>query len=233
MEMMSACSRSLRAMGRGTASMEEAAELMVRHLYEGLRMGKNGPPAAALVRFFKTHAYGALTPELREFADGLSGGSSMDPETKCLTLLASAGEEPAWNSRHQSGGHRAIPLLSEEAVLRAPMIARLIQTLGLPVSEVLNPEPSLMRERAGQSFNVFFVRNAHGSPFIPAQEGFVIPFGIKSVIGLGGLLPSGSLFAMILFLRLELSEETADLFKPLPLSMKLGVLEHDAGAPFA
>jgi hypothetical protein len=46
------------------------------------------------------------------------------------------------------------------------------------------------------------------------------------VLGLGGPLPSGDIFAMILFTKVVLSHDVAELFKPLSLSLKLAVLEH-------
>ena len=52
---------------------------------------------------------------------------------------------------------------------------------------------------------------------IPAQENFIIPFGIKSVIGLGSLLPSGEIFIVILFTKAELSQDMLDLFNPIAL----------------
>ena len=42
---------------------------------------------------------------------------------------------------------------------------------------------------------------AAGSPYIPAQEDFVQPVGIRSVLGFGGMLPGGDIFVVILFSR--------------------------------
>jgi hypothetical protein len=76
-----------------------------------------------------------------------------------------------------------------------------------------------------KNYNVFYVGEAVGSPYIPAQRDFVIPFGIKSVLGFGGLLPSScDLFAIILFSKHHIPRETANLFKPLALSAKLSLL---------
>jgi len=56
-----------------------------------------------------------------------------------------------------------------------------------------------------------------------------VPFGIRSVIGFGGMLPSGNLFAVILFTKVPIPRETADLFRPLALSVKLAILPFDSG----
>lgn len=67
---------------------------------------------------------------------------------------------------------------------------------------------------------------------MPAQEGFVLPYGVRSVLGFGGLLPGGDLFVVILFSRVPISREVADLFRPLALSAKLAVLPFTAGPIF-
>ena len=71
----------------------------------------------------------------------------------------------------------------------------------------------------------FFVPKAlSASPYIPAQTEFVIPYGIKSVMGFGGMLPSSNIFVIIMFLKVSISKETADLFKNLSLNIKLALL---------
>ena len=190
--------------------------------------------ACALVRVFKTHPYGELDPEAQGFARRMLGEQSGASATvKCLTLLATAGEKPEWNSRTQSVGHQAIPLASEQMVIQAPMISNLITQLGLSISTVLEPNSGLLLDKEQRTYNVFHVSEASGSSYIPAQEEFVIPFGIKSVLGFGGMLPSGNLFAVIMFSKVHIPRETAELFKPLALSAKVTLLPFDGGAVFA
>lgn len=47
---------------------------------------------------------------------------------------------------------------------------------------------------------------------------------MKSVLGCGGQLPDGNLFAIIAFSRVTISRETAETFKPLALAAKLALL---------
>ena len=75
-----------------------------------------------------------------------------------------------------------------------------------------------------KSYNGFHVPEARGSTYVPAQETFVIPYGIRSVVGLGGLFSPGHLFAVILFTTVPIPRHTADLFGPLALSVKLAIL---------
>jgi hypothetical protein len=221
---MTRCGMELRRIGSGAACMEEVAERTVRFLFERLSESDTGGPACALVRLFMTMPFEELQPEQRHFVGEILGQSSDLAGMKCLTLLASAGVEAEWNSRHTSAGHKALPLPSPESVSRSPMIAQLIRQLGVEMSTLLASDPRLMVEMEQHSFNVFYVPDAEGSPYIPAQAEFVLPHGIRSVLGFGGVLPSGELYAMILFSRVRVERQVAELFKTLSLNLKMALL---------
>ncbi len=227
------CGAALRQLGQDKRSMEEVAECTVRYLYDHLVDGRTGERACALVRFFKTHPYGGLDEDLRRFAREMLGRPPESPALKCLTLLATAGDRPEWNRRERSRKHQAIPLPSEEELHQTPMIAQLIGQFGLEAGEILRPDPDLLLDREQRTYNVFHVARARGSPSIPAQDEFVVPFGIESGLGFGGVLPTGDLFAVCLFSRVPISRTTAELFRPLALYVKLAVLPFDGGPVFA
>ncbi len=214
------CSLRLRETVMGAPTLEASAQRVCRFFYDELR-GPNIERACALVRCYKTHPFKALEPELQEFARSILGPeTSPRPTMKCLTLMATVGESAAWNSRHLSRGHRAIPLPSPEIVEKAPMISQLIKELGLELSTVLQPSPEIVKELAGKRHGVFHVENALGSPYIPAQQEFVVAHGIRSVLGLGGMLFTGDLFAVILFSTVHVPAAAADRFKTLALDVK-------------
>ncbi len=213
------CSPRLRETGSGAPTLEAAAQRICRFLYDELR-DPDGKRACALVRCYKTHAYGSLEPDLQGFARDVLGAVAPRSTMKCLTLMATVGENSSWNSRYLSRGHRAIPLPSPEIVEKAPMIAQLIKELGLELSQVVQPSPDIVRELAGKRYGVFHVEDARGSPYIPAQEEFVVRFSIRSVLGFGGLLPDGDLFAVILFATVHVPPAAADRFRTLALDVK-------------
>jgi hypothetical protein len=221
---MTRCGVELRRVGADASSMEEVADRIVRHLYERLGDPSGQKAACALARVFVTLPFGALEPEQQAFVESVLGHAPENPAMKCLTLLATAGDEPSWNSRHTSTGHRALPLPSATAVARSPMIAQLIRQLGVEIATLLSPEGRLMIDTEQHTFNVFYVEHAQGSPYIPAQDEFVRPYDIRSVLGFGGLLPTGELFATILFSRTYIPREVADLFKTLALNVKVALL---------
>jgi two-component system, NtrC family, sensor kinase len=233
MKDMTLCGRALRQLGDETADMETVAKRMVTYLYEGLRFGPEEERAAALVRIFKTHDYAELQPAQRKAADGVVPDLTLGAGTRCLTLLASAGDREEWRSRNSSSGHQAIPLTSSALVEQFPMISNLILQFGLEPDMVVRPDPSCLQDLEETTFNVFLVEDAEGSPYIPAQDEFVRPMGIKSVLGFGGILPSGNLFATIMFMRTPVTKELGELFNPLVLSMKMALLPHDGQMVFA
>ena len=120
---MTACGAALRKLGSGAASMEEAANRLIRYLYDYLVDQQTGAKTCALVRFFKTHPYQDLEAELQEFARRRLDGQTIPRGMKCLVLLATAGERAEWRSRKDSAAHQAIPLVSVKVVEEAPMIA--------------------------------------------------------------------------------------------------------------
>jgi hypothetical protein len=204
--------------------MEHAADQIVRRLYQSLTMPDAAKPACALVRLFVTVPYEQLPADQQEFARRLLPDIANTPGMKCLTLLATAGEQSDWNSRKTSMGHQALPLPSEERIARSPMISQLIRQLGVDVGTLLSPGGGVMIDEGQHTFNVFHVPDARGSQYIPAQREFVEPFQIQSVLGFGGLLPPGELFATILFSRAPISREVAERFRTLALNVKVALL---------
>jgi hypothetical protein len=216
--------RELRALGRDASSMEEVARRIVDFLYDGFRVRETNKTCCALVRCFKTHRFDLMPQDLQRLAKTKLEGAPVSPELRCLTLLASRGDEPDWNDRRKSTAHQAIPLLTPEIVEQTPMIARLIRQMGMSVAQIVQPEQDLLVDLEQQSFNVFHVEDALGSKYVPAQNTFVVPYGVKSALGFGGMLPSGELFSIVLFSKVRITRETAQLFRTLALGVKLALL---------
>jgi hypothetical protein len=215
------CSLSLRETAASAPTLEASAQRTCRFLYDELK-GADGQRACALVRCYKTNDYATLDSDLQSFAREVLGAVAPRPTMKVLTLMATVGQSAGWNSRLLSRGHKAIPLPSPEIVEKAPMISQLIKELGLDLSQVVQPSPDVVKELAGKRHGVFHVEDALGSPYIPAQDEFVVRFGIRSVVGFGGLLATGDLFAVILFATVHVPASAADRFKTFALDVKSG-----------
>ena len=195
------------------------ASRLVTYLYDHM-VDENGDPALALVRLFETRSYNELGGQRQEIAKKIA--PDIEPSIKCLALMATVGQLEEWCDVSRSSGHQAIPLPSEQAVERLPMIMQLIQQLGFELGGILNPDSEIMLGVASKG--VFHVADAKGSPYIPAQENFVEPYGIKSVVGFGDVLPDGNLFAVIMFSKVAISNDVATLLSHLSHSAKLALL---------
>ena len=216
--------QQIRRLGGNCDSMEDAAGRIVHYLYDHL-LDAEGSRCCALVRCFKTHRYDALDNGMQAAARAaLTDRTATHPEMRCLTLLATAGDQPEWSDRRRSRAHQAIPLPSVEMVKQAPMVAQLVQQMGLDIARVVHPDPSFLVDNEKRSFNVFHVPEAVGSPYVPAQADFVLRYKIRSVLGFGGLLPSGEFFAIIMFSKVAIPRDTAEMFSTLALAVKLVLL---------
>lgn len=214
------CGRGLRQAAGDADSVEDAARSITEYLYAECENSETAAKSCALVRFYKTYPYRDLEPRLQEFARKQLGGPPASDSMKCLTLLATIGQEARWCDPRQSAGHQAVPLPSPQLVEEAPMIAQLIRGMGMDIAEVLSPPGNVMHEREGKTYNVFHVEDARGSAFIPAQTEFVERYGVRSVLGFGGLVGDGELFAVIMFARDPIPASSAARFRNIALDVK-------------
>ena len=99
--------------------------------------------------------------------------------------------------------------------------------IGLSISsdsDIVRPKADLLLKHEEGSYNVFYVPRALGSPHIVAQSEFVARYNIQSVLGFGGGLATGDMFAVILFTKVPIPSDVAALFKVIGLNMKIAVL---------
>jgi hypothetical protein len=225
------CSLVLRQFGRDTASMQESSQKIVDYIYEHFYDSESEQNSCALVRLFKTHPYGELEDLLQASARSLMKDTVPVAKMKCWTLLAAAGKEPQSNST-QTAKNIAIPLVNQELVAQMPPISELIQQLGLDIPTVLGIAPEKMLKLEPEVLNIFHIPKAQQSQFIGEQDSLIIPYEVKSVLGIGGLLASGSLFVVLIFFKVEISQHTAEMFRSLALAIKTALLPFDGEVVF-
>jgi PAS domain S-box-containing protein len=224
---MTACASALRQLGTGAGTAETVAQRIAESLYHHLGDSHSGRRDCALVRCFLTRPYHQLDPEAQHCVIRALGTEPPDADMPCLTLMGTAGLRPEWNSRERSRRYRALPLAGPHFVSAYPMFSQLLHRLGMAFDATQRPGGNLLINDTDQTFNVFHVPQAAGSPYVPAQQDFVIPYGIASVLGFGGVLTPGRFFIVILFSTVPVPREVAELFKPLALSVKLALLPFD------
>jgi signal transduction histidine kinase len=146
--------------------------------------------------------------------------------------LATVGDNPDWHSRHNSRYYKVHPL-SKEIVNANPMFGQVAEMFGIVLEQAVAPDPGLIIDLEQETYNIFHVPDAVDNHYIPDQRDFVIPYGIRSVLGFYGLLPSGNIFTVIVFAKVEIPRAMTDYFRPLTLSVKMAVLPFDGTAVFA
>jgi len=215
------CGAAVRNLSSHHATERSFANGLVRLIYEKFR-DPNGNSEFALVRMFRIEFFQDLEPALQDYVRSMM--PTVEAETSCLVLAGTIGKQSTWCDVAKSAGHQAIPLPSAEAVRRLPMIAQLLRQLGIDVGSATIHRPGVVKRDSKRG--VFHVPDAKGSSTIPAQEEFVIPNGIQSVVGFGDILPDGKMFAVIGFATTEISVDVANLMSHLAYSAKIALLKY-------
>lgn len=207
--------RSLREELSSVSSLESAARAWVSAIYEPLA------DALVLARVFAILPLAALPPYEAELAERMAraSGSRLDPRAPVLTLLATRGAREDWNHRHRSKGHLALPLASAHAADSSPMVASLLDDLGVRLTSVSWGPRLVSVAREMPEHPTFYVADARtttdarGHLKIPARS-FVRDHDVKTVFGVGGSA-GGTIFAMVLFARQHVTRAVAEELVPL------------------
>lgn len=198
--------------------LEDAAQELAEAVHDEFN------ESVVLARVYVTVPFDELPPANRAFVEALVGSTERAPAleraTPVLSLVGTHGEQPAWNDRRNSKGHKGIPLISAEFVNGIPMIARLLRELGVPLDWIDSHDARRIVTTIGSEAGLFFVENAsqatddQGRNIIPAQD-FVSDYGVNSVFGTGGAYPNGQIIVLVVFSRDKVARATAELFLPL------------------
>jgi len=214
---------ALRQLSCEVDEADQIGAAAVNLLYDRLRDGA-GDHACALVRLYQSFFASDLAGELAQWPQG----RDLKPKTQVLKLVGTAGERPDWNSPKASLAQRLVPLISPAQVGEHPMFARMLIQFGLMQEHeeghqwMLGNEATM--ELARPDIGVFHVIQALGSPYIPDQDDLVRPHGVASVLGCGGVLPGGHFFAVLIFSKVTITTDTAELFKSIALSLRTSLL---------
>ena len=193
----------LRSAGEGATSMEEVAVSLVRLINEAI-VSEGGEASFVLVRCFTTIGRSRLPVRLTRLLEL----DDEDPDGRYLVLLATEGVEPEWCDRRRSRSHQVIPLAGGGMSATFPMVTRMFRQFGSPLPPQVSVHAAFV-EPADHAFGVFHVEKAIGSPDIPDGR-FIAQYGVASVVGVGGRLPTGDVFAVLCFSREPISRQIAE-----------------------
>jgi hypothetical protein len=199
-----------------STSLENAARAWLDAVYEPLAK------ALVLARVFAILPRASLPEAEGERADRVAhaAGHRLDTRSPVLTLVATRGMHSEWNERRQSHGHLALPLVSSALVEASPMIASLLDDMGVRLTSVSWGPRLVSSSREVPAHPTFYVpdarttMDARGRFKIPARE-FVVTHDVKTVFGVGGSLGAGTLYAMVLFARQHVTRAVAEQLVPL------------------
>jgi hypothetical protein len=193
----------LNELRRHAVSFEDAAQRVTEILYNASTLD-NGSPAFALIRVYRLTLFDELPVEFQSVVDPSEG--------RWLTLMGTYGHEQAWRNRTNSQAHQVITLGKNISPMMSAALSQLEPSLNVQVPPDIEALP---QTHITSLTHYFHVERALGSPYIPAQEGFVKPYGIQSVIGLGNGFLSGSLCFVVAFSTVSLGTEQAASFASL------------------
>ncbi|HYE07000.1 MAG TPA: response regulator [Planctomycetota bacterium] len=208
----------LRPRLRAARSLEDAAQALVRCLCVDFAS------STVLTRMFVTLPFATLPEDLRRAAwsvvERQALQSAMRDQTPVLTLLSTCGREPAWCDRRESRGHVATPLSSRSFVDSIPMIARMLQDMGLDLGLQTDGDPYIERVLGAGWVGLFYVgdaltaRDDRGRRIIPAVD-FVERYGVRTVFGLGKAYANGSIASLVAFTSAIVPRERVEALVPI------------------
>ncbi|MDF0667170.1 MAG: hypothetical protein P0119_13985 [Nitrospira sp.] len=221
------CASRIIRFGTGAASVETVSQLLSEYLYDHFRVPATGAPALLLSRVFVTRPLDTLEPHLKIMAEGMAGAYELSRQARCCVLMGSCGQFHFWCHPRLSTRFGCVPLESPGFNTRMPMFSYLLDQLEIGSLSAQQHDAAFLLSDLDRAFNVFHIEEALGHPFIPAQAEFVQQYGVKSVIGFGGRLPSGEAFAAVLFSAVHIPPAAANHFRVIALSVYLTFLNSD------
>ncbi|GAA2408342.1 hypothetical protein GCM10010420_40790 [Streptomyces glaucosporus] len=218
------CGAELRRAPSGATSLATAAEAVTDFLYRGMADAE-GRRACPLVRLFVTRRWSALPPDDRAAARTRTSAGAPPPSARCLTLVASRGSYPRWADPATGAERFAVPVPSEDAARQVPLLSRLVDRIGTVSADQADGVPP-----PPARFEVLLVGDGRHTRELWGEE-FAEEYGIRSALAFGGPLPDGELFAVVLFSRVPLPAQTAELFRTVAVSVRTALLPFSGASP--
>ena len=230
---MSEFGLTLRQISKDADNIEDVSNRIIQYLDQNLIDQKTGKKSCALVHFFTTHAYGELPKNSQKSVNGYFESEQPDPQLKCLTLLASTGQYPDWNSGESYQKNLVIPLGNEHEISGIDLMSKLIQSWGIDQNIFFNNilESQRNLEKVGLTLLNFDQALTH-SKFLSENLGLIVS-NVQSILGVWGQLPSGHLFIVLMFLKVRVPKKTLDLIRPMALNIKTAILPFDGDSVFS
>ena len=135
-----------------------------------------------------------------------------------MSLLGTYGVASEWCNREQSQSYLGIPLVNSDFVNTMPMVAKLMDDLGIGLDWLDEQDTDLVVRAMGGATQTFYVENANvavdevGRRIVP-REDFVSAYDVHTVFGLGGSYVDGTLVTLLVFTRESIARSEVDRFQ--------------------
>jgi hypothetical protein len=204
---------------------EDTCQKLAESIYRIFSDSK-GKSEFALCRIFKSCSFDDFPSELKKYVcDNVQKKRFHD--IKYLTLLGTFGDKNDWRSITKSKSHRVIPLSDHQSFQQRPLMSALFGQIGFNIPQPQDSGALEISKIEDQNFGYFLVKEAEGNPLILDQDGFVIPFGIKSIFGFGGMFSTGNIFTAMMFSKKCISIEKAGFLNGLASAFKFVQIESE------
>lgn len=211
-------SEALRTIGDGAHGIEGAAARVTAYLDERLA-GLDGDRACVNLSLHMTHPFAGLPPERQAQAASLD--PSVTASTACLTPLSIAGHV----DEAEPGGV-ALPLTDPMFSTR-PILLTSLQAMGLNRELATERTEVVLSGVHRKELEAFLVPDLRVSDLLgPDERERVQALGIRSLLGIGGGLPTGDLFVLFLFARDVVTDRSAYLLRALAPAIKATLIPH-------
>ena len=190
--------------------------------------------SVVLARMFITLPFGKLPEDLRraawEVVEAQGLHASVRDQTPVLTLLSACGKNAEWCDRRRSRGHAAIPLCTASFLDSIPMIARMMQEMGVDLGLRSESGPYAQKVLNAGWVGLFYVEDARsarderGRRIIPASD-FVDTHSVRTVFGLGKAYGNGSIASFVVFSNAIVSRDRVEALAPLVNGFKAATLD--------
>jgi len=211
----------VRELAARASSIESFAQHLMQYCQDTFRAPTSGDPEIVLGRCFVAQPFSEVAADVKAWLQQAEHRATEPSSGLCLSLMGSAGVVDGWNDPSRSSRYRAIPIDADRFATRFPMFAEIFRQIGTSI-EKPRLGAGLTIGSVGTGCNVFSVPVALGSPYVPAQNDFVKPFGVRSVVGFGGWYGRGRYFIVVLFSRVAVPPGSLDLLRLLALSVRVG-----------
>jgi signal transduction histidine kinase len=219
------CAFRIMRVGADGIPEEAIAQALAEYFYDHFRLTDTGAPALLLARVSLIESFSRVTSTIQ--AKLRERHPAIEDQTQCCVLSGSCGQYMEWCRIGTSAMEHCLVVDDAEFVAVRPVVAEVLRGLDRNLAEVGRWEGAGLLEDLDRVVHVVHIEEAKGHPLLQRQGQFVAQYDVRSMIGLGGRLPSGRSVCVELFSSVAVGPERLSHYRVLALSVYLAFLRAD------